>query len=388
MYKKILFVVALILATISFSAFAETADISGNYSSASAIFESKKNAVANATNKTNEITKCLDQASTFLVTDRAALYSANGYAVPAQTPEVLLANRVALTELFTDAGYKVTDYLKTLTIRIPANYNMDFGTFSIARSTLQEARQAGFTNVVFQNDLFAVRFSTVNYLPKVPETVTTLKYFVGETRNGVPQGALDIAGSMPLLVFREYHDGVLVTDANYAKNTVAIVVESAMYSIAGKQPTDNLFYVYDAVTETAASVTGYLYTGISGTAAFAAESGNYFFFLPKEKAPTYDIDMNGFGAYNIAKSGTTFTADLFFEEVCAGGDSVVLLVLYDQKGNLSQVSPCYVDLELGEVSLTFDIEETNDTAFDLMIWRSADTIKPLFGKISGNLGQL
>ena len=388
MYKKILCLVTFILATISFSVLAGTADFAGEYSSAATIFESKKNTVANATNKANEITKCLDQASTLLANNRGALYSADGYVVPAETPEVLLENRTALTKLFTDAGYKVTDYLKTLTIRIPANFNMDFGTFSIAKSTLQTARQAGFTNVVFQNDLFSVRFSTVNYLPKIPESVTTLKYFIGETRNGVPQGALDIAGSMPLLVFREYHDGVLVSDANYVKNTVAIVVESAMYSISGKQPTDNLFYVYDAVTETAHSVTGYLYTGVSGTAAFAAGSGNYFFFLPKEKAPTYDIDMSGFGAYNIAKNGTSFTADLFFEEICAGGDAVVYLVLRDGDGKVSQISPCYVDLQLGEVPLSFDIEETADSTFELLIWRSADTIKPLFGKVSGNLSQL
>ena len=160
MYKKILCVVALLLATISFSAFAETADISGNYSSASAIFESKKNAVANATNKTNEITKCLDQASTFLVTDRAALYSADGYMVPAQTPEVLLANRAALTELFTDAGYKVTDYLKTLTIRIPVNYNMDFGTFSVGGLGYEFEE----SNKVTPSDYYTTRVESIKAL--------------------------------------------------------------------------------------------------------------------------------------------------------------------------------------------------------------------------------
>ncbi len=388
MYKKVLCAAILALSLLSFSALAETTDLSANYSSASTIFSANKNAVANATNKANEITRCLDQASTFLATDRAALYSANGYTVPEGAPEALLANRNALIELFTEAGYKVTDYLKTLTIRVPQNYNMDFGTFNIAKSTLQAARTAGFTNVVFKNDLFSVRFSTVNYLPQVPETVTTLKYFVGETRTGVPQGALDIAQSMPLLVFREYHDGELVTTANYNKNAVALVVESSMYSIAGKQPTDNLFYKYDAASETASLVSGYLYSGITGTAQFAVEDGNYFFFLGRGTEPTYDIDMDGFGAYNIEMSGTTFTADLYFDEVCAGGDSVVYLVLYDSKGKLSQVSPCYVDLQLGANNLSFDIKETTDTAFDLLIWRSTDTIRPLFDKVSGNIAEL
>lgn len=388
MYKKILCVMAVLFTLASFSVFAETTDLSANYTAASAIHSSCKNAVASATNKANAITQYLDQASTFLATNRSALLSTDGYAVPAEAPAALLANRQALADLFTADGYTVSDYLKTMTIRIPQNYGMDYGTFNIARSTLQAAREAGFTNVVFQNDLFAVRFSTVNYLPLVPQSVTTLKYFVGETRNGVPQAALDIAKSMPLLAFREYRDGVLVTDSDYTKNAVALVVESSMYSVSGKQPTENLFYKYDSYTETASLVSGYLYSGITETASFAVGDGNYFFFLSKGTAPTYDIDMDGFGAYNIAMNGTTFTADLFFEETCAGGAAVVYLVLYDENGDVTQVSPCDVTLQLGKVSLSFDIEETGETLFDLLIWRSADTIRPLFGKLSGNIAQL
>lgn len=310
MYNRTVRVVALALAIVmlmSVSAFAAGTDISDNYASSSAIYSASETVIANASNQQAEIVRQLDRASTYLASDRRALLSADGFPVPAEAPAALAANRQALADLIAADGYTFTDYLKTLTVRIPQNYGMDYGTFNIARSTMQAALDAGFTDLVFQNDLFAVRLSLVEYLPQVPAGVTTLKYFVGETRTDVPQAALDIAKSLPILAFREYRDGAGVTGVNYTKNAVALIVNSAMYSVSGQVPTRNMFYKFNAADGTATAVSGYLYSNVSETASFAAEDGSYFLFLPNGTTGTTNPGTTNPGTTNpgTTNPGTT-----------------------------------------------------------------------------------
>ncbi len=282
MYNRLVRVVALaltIVLTMSVSVFAET-DISDNYASSSAVYAAAKDVIANAKDKAATIDIYLDRASTYLASNRTALIK-DGFVLPADAPAALAANRKAVVDLLAADGTDYEDLIKTLTVRVPANYSLDYGTLVVDRSTMESIRAEGFSHLVFENDLFAVRLSMVDYLSTIPESVKTVKIFAGETRTDVPQSVLDKAGSMPILVFREYHDGVQVNN-NYSKNAVAFIVKSSMYNVAGRSPSENMFFRYDLKTNSVHFVVNYGYSVATDTASFGVEDGNYFIFLPKE----------------------------------------------------------------------------------------------------------
>lgn len=293
MYHKSIRVVALALAIVflmSVSVFAET-DISGNYAGSSAIFESIASDIANG--DTDAVSDALNRASTFQATDRSALISAEGYVLPENAPAELAANRKALLELITAEGMEYKDYIRTLTVRVPGNYSLDYGTLTMDRATMDSALSEGFTDVVFENDFFSLRLSMVDYLPLVPASVEYVTFFVGETRNDVPQAILDKAQSMPILVVKEYRNGMPFEGEDYSKNAVALIVKNAMYNVSGRAPSECLFYTYDLDNDTVSKVSGYLYSALTDTASFAKGDSDYFLFLPKEEQPSGSEGGNG-----------------------------------------------------------------------------------------------
>lgn len=282
MYNRFVRVAALALAivlTMSVSVFAG-ADISSNYASSAAVYAASKDAIATSANKDATIKSYLDRASTYLAADRSALIK-DGFLLPAEVPAALSANRKAVVDLLAADGIAYEDLIKTLIVRVPANYALDYGTLSVDRATLAAIRAEGFTDLVFENDLFSVRLSMIDYLATVPETVTNLKFFVGETRVDVPQKVLEKAGGMPILAFREYRDGVAVNNT-YSKNAVAIIVKSSMYNVSGHSPTENMFFKYHLGIDKIDFVSNYIYATESDTASFGVDNCTYFLFLPKE----------------------------------------------------------------------------------------------------------
>lgn len=369
-----------------FTAFAVDADLSSYYTAAADIYETATGKINSASNRQNEIVNQLDRASTFLAANRKALVSNDGFLVSEDAPRVLMGNRDALSEMLSEYGYTFSDYLKTMTIRIPQNYSLNYGTFSIERATMQNALNLGFTDLIFQNDLFSVRLSLVDYLGQVPGNVTTLKYFVGEPTSGIPKAVSEIAGSNPILSFREYRDGALVSGVCYDKNAVAVIVNSAMYGMSGYKTGENLFFKFQENPETVSLVNRYLYSSTTQTASFALEDGNYFILLPKKSpAKTYAFSGTGFGVYDVSASEDLFQATLFFEDVGAAGSAVVCLAFYDTDGNVLQVKTCEATLKLGEVPLSFSLEDPVSERFSLFIWRSIETARPLFEKINGTV---
>ena len=105
-------------------------------------------------------------------------------------------------------GVEYKDYIKTLTVRVPQNYALDYATFTLDRSTMESALSNGFTDILLETDLLSLRLSMVDYLPQVPSNVEYVTFFVGETRKDVPQAILDKAKSMPIIVVKEYHNGL------------------------------------------------------------------------------------------------------------------------------------------------------------------------------------